>query len=40
MMIALLVLSASALFSSLATLWVGQSRFELRRQARSVAAFK
>ncbi|HTS47673.1 MAG TPA: MFS transporter [Bryobacteraceae bacterium] len=38
MTIALLVLSVSALFSSLATLWVGRSRYESHPQARSARA--
>jgi len=37
-MIALLVLSASALFSSLATLWVGRSSVADRRRAQAVGA--
>ena len=38
MLIALLVLSASALFSSLATLWVGRNPHELHQPARIVGA--
>lgn len=38
MTIALLVLSMSALFSSLATLWIGRHRFEAREQTRVASA--